>query len=145
MRKKNKNLSGITFPDVKAYFQNQRYKIKKNVTDFSSLPEKIFQEMGPVFVVSTGRAGSELLVRLMKKANMDLIFHEPHPRMFLGSKLAYKLGPRQIDAKIMAFLNARYFLIKNAYLEEQRFIETNKMTTFFMDTIAEMFLNRIKQ
>ena len=45
----------------------------------------------------------------------------------------------------MAFLNARYFLLKNAYLQEQRFIETNNMTTFFMDTIAEMFLNRINQ
>jgi len=139
MRKKNKNLSGITFRDVKAYFQNQRYKIKKNVSDFSSLPEKMFQEMEPVFVVSTGRSGSELLVRLMKKANMGSIFHEPHPRMFLGSKLAYKLGPGQIDAKIMAFLNARYFLLKNAYLQEQRFIETNNRTTFFMDAIAEIF------
>ena len=76
MPKKNKNLSEITFRDVKIYFQNQRYKIKKNVSDFSSLTEKIFQEMEPVFVVSTGRAGSELLVKLMKKANMGSIFHE---------------------------------------------------------------------
>ena len=112
MRKKNINLSGITFQDVKAYFQNQRYKIKKNVTDFSSLPEKIFQEMEPVFVVSTGRSGSELLVRLMKKANMGSIFHEPHPRMFLGSKLAYKLGPEQIDVKNNGFFKRAIFLIK---------------------------------
>ncbi len=141
MRKKNKNLSEISFRDVKAYFQNQRYKIKKDISDFSSLPDKIFQEMDPVFVVSTGRAGSEMLVRLMKKAGMGSIFHEPHPRMFLGSRLAYEMGPGQSDAKKMAFLNARYFLLKNAYLQEERFIETNNRTTFFMDAIAEIFPN----
>ena len=139
MRKKNKKISEISFKDIKSYIQQERYKIKKDISDFTKLPEKIYEDMNPVFVVSTGRVGSELLVKLMKKTKIGSIYHEPYPRMFLGSKIAYEMDPEKMSAKKMAFLNARYFLLKTAYLHDKRFIETNNRTTFFMDAIAEIF------
>ena len=50
MRKKNKNISDITVKDVKNYFKDERYKIKKEVDSFINLPEKIFSEMNPALL-----------------------------------------------------------------------------------------------
>ena len=144
MRKKNKNISDITVKDVKNYFKDERYKIKKEVDSFINLPEKIFSEMNPVFVVSTGRAGSELLLKLMNESKIGNVYHEPRPGMFYGSKLAFETN-QDMESKKLADLNTRYDLLKKAYLEDSRFIETNNRVTFFMDVIAEIFLNRINE
>ena len=80
MRKKNKNISNITVKDVKNYFKDERYKIKKEVDSFINLPEKIFSEMNPVFSISTGRAGSELRVKLMNESTIGNVYREPRPR-----------------------------------------------------------------
>jgi hypothetical protein len=50
-----------------------------------------------------------------------------------------------MESKKLAYLNARYDLLKKAYLEESRFIETNNRVTFFMYAISEMFLNRVNE
>ena len=138
MKKPGKKITDITIKDVKTYFRDERYKIKKNIESFSDLPEKIFAEMDPVFVVSTGRAGSELLVKLMNESKMGSIYHEPRPRMFYSSKLIFE---RKIDiqSKQVAYLNARYDLLKKAYLEENRFVETNNRNSFFIAALSKLF------
>ena len=138
MKKSGKKITDITIKDVKTYFKDERYKIKKNIESFSDLPEKIFAEMHPVFVVSTGRAGSELLVKLMNESKMGSIYHEPRPRMFYSSKLIFE---RKIDiqSKQVAYLNARYDLLKKAYLEENRFVETNNRNSFFIVALSKLF------
>ena len=138
MKKSSKRLNDITIKDVKNYFIDERYKIKKQVESFNDLPEMMFAEMEPVFVVSTGRARSELLVRLMNESKMGNIYHEPRPRMFYSSKLVYE-NSQDIQSKQIAYLNARYDLLKKAYLEENRFIETNNRNTFFISALAELF------
>ncbi len=139
MRKENKKLKDITFKDVKSFLKDERYKIKKKVSDFNQLPDQMFSEMNPVFVVSTGRVGSELLVRLMNESKIGSVYHEPRPRMFYGSKIAYELGFNDVEAQIIAFLNARYDLLKKTYLEDSRFVETNNRLSFFMVGLAELF------
>lgn len=139
MRKPDKKIRDISLKDIKSYFRDERYKIKKNITDYCSLPERIFTEMSPVFVVSTGRAGSELLVKLMNASKVGSVYHEPSTRMFLGSKLAFEFGEGHIKAKRMAYLNARYDLLKKAYLEDKRFVETNNRITFFMVALGDLF------
>jgi hypothetical protein len=138
MRKKNKNISDITVKDVKNYFKDERYKIKKEVDSFINLPEKIFSEMNPVFAVSTGRAGSELLVKLMNESKIGNVYHEPRPGMFYGSKLVFETN-QDIKSIQIAYLNARYDLLKKAYLEECRYIETNNRNTFFIKALSELF------
>ncbi|MBL7014027.1 MAG: sulfotransferase [Candidatus Marinimicrobia bacterium] len=139
MRKKGKRLRDISIKDVQSFFTDERYKIKKTINDFNSLPQKIFSEMEPVYVVSTGRAGSELLVKLMKASNLGSVHHEPRPRMFYGSKLAYELGSNNIKAIQMAYLNARYDLLKKTFLEDDRFVETNNRLSFFMEALSDLF------
>jgi len=139
MRKKGKRIRDISLKDVKSYFSEERYKIKKPISDFNTLPEKMFTTMNPVYVVSTGRAGSELLVKLMNASNIGSVHHEPRPRMFYGSKLAFELGTQNLKAIQMAYLNARYDILKKSYLEDVRFVETNNRLSFFMKCLGNLF------
>jgi hypothetical protein len=139
MRKPGKNISDISFQDLISYFRNERYKIKKYPKDMISLPEEIFSETEPIFVFSTGRAGSQLLSRLFDASKLGSVYHEPYPIMDYGSKLAFELGDNNIQAKKLAFLNARYDLIKKAFLEDKRYVETNNRVTFFMDALIAIF------
>ena len=115
MRKSGKRITDISIKDVKSYFKDERYKIKKRIDSYSELPELMFSEMNPVFVVSTGRAGSELLVKLFSESNIGSVYHEPRPRMFYGSKLSFELK-QDLQSKQIAYLNARYDLLKKSYL-----------------------------
>ncbi|MEK0354266.1 MAG: hypothetical protein QQN58_07410, partial [Nitrosopumilus sp.] len=124
MRIKSKKLSDISWRDIRNYFKTARYLETREVTNFLDLPKKIFIETEPVFVLSTGRCGTELLVRLFKIAKAGIILHEPRPRVFLASKMAYEMNEEQLYAKKMVFLGARYDLLKHAYLCEKRYVET---------------------
>ena len=138
MKKSEKKITDISLKDVKNYFTYERYKIKKKVDSYLELPEMMFSEMNPVFVVSTGRAGSELLVKLMNESKIGSVYHEPRPRMFYGSKLLFETK-QDIQSNQIAYLNARYDLLKKAYLEESRFIETNNRNTFFISALNKLF------
>jgi len=138
MRKSSKKITNISVKDVKNYFIDERYKIKKQVNSYIELPELMFAKMNPVFVVSTGRAGSELLVKLMNKSKIGSVYHEPKPRMFYSSKLIFETN-QDVESKKIIYLNARYDLLKKAYLEENRFIETNNRNTFFISALSDLF------
>lgn len=139
MRKKNKKIKEITLKDVKSFFKDERYRIKKEVSDFISLPGELFANMSPIFVVSTGRAGSELLVKLFNASKVGNVYHEPRPRMVYGSKIAYQFGHDNVDIQKVGFLNARYDLLKKSYLEDMRYVETNNRLSFFMCGLASLF------
>ena len=138
MKKSGKRIIDITIKDVKSYFLDERYKIKKEIESFIELPETMFSNMSPVFFVSTGRAGSELLVKLMNESKIGNVYHEPRPRMFYSSKLVFEKNV-EVQTKIIAYLSARYDLLKKSYLEEKRFVETNNRNTFFMRALGELF------
>ena len=138
MRKSGKKITDISVKDIKSYFKDERYKIKKRVDSYIGLPELMFSKMSPVFVVSTGRAGSELLVKLLHKSKIGNVYHEPRPRMFYGSKLLFE-SEQDLESKQIAYLNARYDLLKKAYLEENRFVETNNRNTFFIRALNKLF------
>ena len=138
MKKSGKRIKDITIKDVKSYLLDERYKIKKEIKSFIELPEIMFSNMSPVFFVSTGRAGSELLVKLMNKSKIGNIYHEPRPRMFYSSKLVFEKNV-EVQTQKISYLSARYDLLKKSYLEEKRFVETNNRNTFFMGALAELF------
>ena len=138
MKKPGKRITDITIKDVKSYLSDERYKIKKEVESFIDLPGFMFSSMSPVFFVSPGRAGSELLVKLMNESKIGSVYHEPRPRMFYSSKLVFEKNV-EIETKKIAYLSARYDLLKKAYLEDKRFVETNNRNTFFMSVLGELF------
>ena len=138
MKKSGKRIIDITIKDIKSYLLDERYKIMRKIDSFIELPEIMFSNMSPVFFVSTGRAGSELLVKLMNKSKIGNIYHEPRPRMFYSSKLVFEKNV-EVQTKKIAYLSARYDLLKKSYLEEKRFVETNNRNTFFMGALGELF------
>ena len=111
MRKPGKRITDITIKDVKSYLIDERYKIKKDIESFIDLPDLMFSSMSPVFFVSTGRAGSELLVKLMNESKIGNVYHEPRPRMFYSSKLVFEKNV-EVQTKKIVYLSARYDLLK---------------------------------
>jgi hypothetical protein len=59
------------------------------------------------------RAENGLLVKLMNELKIGSVYHEPRPRMFNGSKLAFETN-QDMESKKLAYLNARYDLLKKA-------------------------------
>lgn len=139
MRVRNKRFWEISWRDVKNYFRMGRYLETREVDDYLSLPYRVFAEMDPVFVLSTGRCGTELLVRLFKGVKSVMATHEPTPRVYVGSRMAYEMGREEMDARKLAFLSARYDILKHAFLSQKRYVETGNRMTFFADAIAELF------
>lgn len=125
--------------DVIKYFSAQKYLQRIKIGDYISLPGRLMSELDPVFVLSTGRCGTELLVKLFKLANAGVVFHEPHPQLVYASKLVYQSSRGNLRASKLAFLAARYDELREAYLRGQRYIETNNRITFFADAIYELF------
>lgn len=50
MKKPNKKIKDISLKDIKLYFKDERYKIKKSISDYCLLPEKIFAGMTPELI-----------------------------------------------------------------------------------------------
>lgn len=139
IRPKNKKLFDISWRDLKNYFSSHRYLETRKITSYLDLPERIFEEADPVFILSTGRCGTKLLGDLFVLAKAGLVFHEPSPKLLLGSRIAYEMGKENLEAKKLAFLTARYDLMKHVFLREKRYFETNNRTTFFADAVYNLF------
>ncbi|MFH1852171.1 MAG: sulfotransferase [Candidatus Neomarinimicrobiota bacterium] len=123
--------------DAVRYVRHNKY-LEKNITDFTGLPEKIFTNLEAVFVLSTGRAGTDLLERLFRLDKSNFTFHEPIPDLVYSAKLAYELGPNGLEARKLGFISARYHLLKECYFRDKRYIETNNKLTFFPDAIYHL-------
>ena len=128
--------------DISNYLSGKKY-LDLEVKDFQNLPFKIFQETSPVFVLSTGRCGTKLLTNLFEITDGSNVYHEPHPQMIYASRYAYENLDEGIKIRKSAFFGARYELLKDAFLKNQRYIETNNQITFFADAIYDLIPHSI--
>lgn len=117
-------------PELKA--QAKRYG---QIQDASSLPQRVLQESAPLFVLSTGRAGTQYLTNLFNELPGFHAEHEPQPELLYTSRWAYE---HQGETALLeaAFLAARYELLRNAYLADLRYVETNNRLSFLAAGIA---------
>ncbi|MCH8013064.1 MAG: sulfotransferase [Candidatus Marinimicrobia bacterium] len=122
------------------YIIKKKY-LNKYISDFQHLPDKIFKNSKPVFVLSTGRCGTDLLVKLFCAFKAGKVYHEPKPEMVYSSKVAYELSENGLKARMLGFISGRYDALRESFLRNQRYIETNNRITFFSDAIYEMFPN----
>ena len=126
--------------DAWKYVSHKKY-LEKHIRSFTAFPNKIFQDSKPVFVLSTGRAGTELLTKILKNGEGLKVFHEPQPQLVYVAKLAHQMGRENIDALKIGFLGARYDIIKRVYLLRKRYVETNNHLTFFSPALRQLFPN----
>lgn len=88
------------------------------------------------FVLSTGRAGTETLARLLETDKHLIAVHEPLPKLFGLSKTCYDLSEHfSADLKvntalIEAFLTGRRDLLNSAVYTGRGYIETGPHVTF---------------
>lgn len=123
--------------DISNFLSDKKY-LNRKVYDYGNLPDQIFKDSEPVFVLSTGRCGTKLLTKLFETTVDGPVHHEPNPRMIYASRYAYEYKDAGIEMRKSAFLGGRYELLKDAYLKGKRYFETNNQITFFADSILEM-------
>ena len=76
------------FKKVTNTFYKFRF-FKNREIDFGVLPNNIFNDSEPIFVLSTGRCGTKFLSKLFKIINAGLVYHEPYPKLTYASKFIY--------------------------------------------------------
>lgn len=118
------------------------HKTRKKILGRNSI-ESFDEEHPCVFVLSTGRVGSETLAHLAGLAKNIISYHEPLPKLFALSKLAYELSKKfntDIDLEKIfteAFVTSRSHLIQNSLFCGQGYIETGPDPTFLAPIILE--------
>lgn len=103
-----------------------------------------FDENHPcVFVLSTGRVGSETLTHLLKQSDNALVYHEPLPELFGLSRKAYELYPAYSQDETIqgllheAFLTSRRALFEYALYCNRGYIEAGPPATFLAPIIRD--------
>ncbi len=118
---------------------NYKYQKRKNIIYNNELINSIKNTYKPVFVLSTGRCGTEYLTKVLELSEQTEVYHSPHPELILASKFAYEnyIYKHEILQQIVE--SARIELILNSYLRNKVFVETNNKITFFAFALAELF------
>lgn len=92
-----------------------------------------------VFVLSTGRTGTQLLNKLLSLSPDAYALHEPKPELIRSSKRAYEEIFMRPEIFEEVFKSAREELIVKALQFNKIFIETNNRITFFAPVIPKIF------
>lgn len=103
------------------------------------LPDQVLAEAAPLFVLSTGRAGTKLLTELMADDIALDVRHTPAPELVLPSRIAYAEGAADAAGFRRATFVARYEVVQESWLAGATYVETNNRITFFAPWLAELF------
>jgi hypothetical protein len=113
-----------------------------------SNPVENFDDQHPcVFVLSTGRVGTETLAYLLGLAKNIFAYHEPHPKLFALSKLTYEMkGIYLVDKNIKSalqegFLTSRQEFLRNSLYCSRGYVETSPQVTFLAPVILDTIPN----
>jgi len=123
------------FEDIKIrrLFNQRVYK------DYTKLYDQVHQAASPIFVLSTGRCGTALLTEVLDtKADLKIV-HNPFPEPTYHANWAYHnqfIEPTSVSAVVDAM---RYDEIRNAFVGQKKYIETNNRITFFAYALAELY------
>lgn len=116
------------------YFIRKQYLLKK-IKNHHNIPKEIFKNLESVFILSTGRCGTEFIDNIFQQDSKNYSLHNPRPELVYASKFLYEKDSHNIDIQEAGFISARYEALKLCYLRNKRFIETNNKITFFADGI----------
>ncbi len=98
----------------------------------------MYNSYSPVFVFSTGRAGSKFLASLLDISPNITSYHEAEPRLqYFPNFIYHNQNKKEVLTKIIEA--ARMELILGVYIKNKIFVETNHCLTFFAPVIVELF------
>lgn len=115
---------------------------------FKTIPAEEFDNQHPcVFILSTGRVGSETMAHLLGLEKNIFAYHEPHPRLYTLSKLAYEMRSKYLTDKNIkktlkeAFLTSRQELLNYSLYCNHGYAETSPQVTFLAPLILDSIPN----
>ena len=118
---------------------NSNYRKRRDINYDESLINGLHDTYSPIFVLSTGRCGTEYLTRLLKQNDKLFVSHSPIPEFIYYSNYAYQNFKKKHLELIHIFDAARIETILEVYLRDRIFIETNNRITFFAYAIASLY------
>lgn len=103
----------------------------------------VFEEFSPVFVLSTGRVGTETLDALFQPLGSIFSYHEPKPSLYRLSKAAYEYEKESLAENILqeAFLTARTDLFQYSLACHKGYVETSPQVTFLAPIVLKIIPN----
>ena len=113
-------------------------------TPFKRQKAKTFDDEHPcVFVLSTGRVGTQTLSSLFQFARNVFAYHEPKPSLYGLSQLAYEFSDNAIVSKVLleAFVTSRQETMRYSLSCNRGYIEASPQATF----LAPLILNAIPE
>ena len=105
----------------------------------SEVFDAVHETFDPVFVLSTGRVGTKLVVKILDSHPDIEAFHEPVPGPDYYSTYAYKHWKTRHDELKTVIDCARYQVIRDVFLADKKYVEANNRITFFAHQIAELY------
>ncbi len=121
----------------------EQSQIHASVAKYSatSLYDTVHRESAPVFVLSTGRCGTKLLTELFDELPAVKAWHEPSPELTYYSRYAFEHSTGKDEAEILTKVidAARYEFIRNAFLMDKVYVETNNRITFYAFALARLY------
>jgi len=115
---------------VKNIVRSRKIHTLKSV-DYFNLFKEVHENASPCFVLSTGRCGTHLLTKLLSEHKKVDVYHAPSPELVYYSKYAFENADNKGEEIKRIIDAARYEYIRDSYLLEQQFVETNNRITFF--------------
>ncbi|MCF8241924.1 MAG: sulfotransferase [Melioribacteraceae bacterium] len=109
--------------------------------DYENLYNEVHQNAAPCFVLSTGRCGTHLLTKLLSRHQKLDVHHTPNPELVYYSNYAYENYNKKSETIEKVFDAARYEYIRDAFLLDLQFVETNNRITFFANQISNVYPN----
>jgi hypothetical protein len=119
-----------------------RYSPSKTLT-LADCVARNWQNVRPVFVLSTGRCGTMMLNRILQLSDRTAAFHQPRPELIRVSKLAYEKIDETPEMFEEVFRTAREEMMFEVARSEKVYIETNNRITFFAPIISKVFPNSV--
>lgn len=121
----------------------ENYELIKNMF-LEPEPLREFDVQHPsIFVLSTGRVGTQTLCELCGLSKEYSVFHEPQPKLFELGKLYYETPPDASTDVIFktAFNIARQTIMRNALKKGCGYIETSPQVTFLARIVNDLLPN----
>jgi len=118
------------------YFLRDKLKKSKPLQEFNN-------QFPCIFVLSTGRVGTETLDALLGLSEHIFSYHEPAPTLYKLSKLSYQYANEPLAQEILqqAFLTSRIDLLKHSLKCQRGYVETSPQVTFLAPIILEAIPN----
>jgi hypothetical protein len=118
------------------------YYLRRKVAGREKLHE-FSDERVCLFVLSTGRVGTETVAALLGLTRNIIAYHEPRPLLYGLSKLSYEYSDNADVSKVLqeAFFTARQELMKRSLDYGMGYVESSPQVTFLAPFIQEAVPN----